>query len=55
MANTTKTSGQKSRPAHSGFEGPTIGVAYPKGTKFKNNPDGTRTPIYPKTKPEKKK
>ena len=53
--NKTNTS---KRPAHSGFEvEPLAGTVttYPKGTKFKKNADGTRTPIYPKAKPAKKK
>lgn len=32
---------------HCGFEAPVIGTLLPKGTKWKQNPDGTSTPIYP--------
>ena len=41
-------------PKHSGFEAPTIGHVLPDGTKFKKNPDGTLTPIYPKKQTDKK-
>ncbi len=33
---------------HSGFEGPTIGIVHPKGSKVKRNPDGTISIIHPK-------
>lgn len=34
-----------------GFAGPAIGgKPYPKGTIFRKNPDGTITPILPKSK-----
>lgn len=46
-------------PKHSGFEAPTIGRVLPDGTKWKKNPDGTISPVYPKQKdkkePKKKK
>ena len=45
----------KGEPKHSGFEGPTIGVMAPRGTKFKHNADGTITPVYPKQKSATKK
>ena len=38
---------------HSGFEAPVYGTVIPKGTRWKKNPDGTSTPIYPKKKDEK--
>lgn len=38
------------RPAHSGFEAPTIGVVYPKGSTIKRMPDGTVKVIKPKAK-----
>ncbi len=37
---------------HSGFEAPVFGTLIPKGTKWKRNPDGTRTPIYPEKEEE---
>lgn len=40
---------------NSGFDAPTIGKVVPKGTKWKKNPDGTVSPIYPKDKPKKDK
>ena len=47
------------QPKHSGFEAPERFEVLPRGTKFKQNPDGTITPILPKQKdkkePKKKK
>lgn len=40
---------------HSGFEAPAIGTVVPEGTKWKRNPDGTMSPVYPKKKPATKK
>lgn len=48
---TKKTSNTKK---HSGFEAPTIGTVYPKGTTFKKNPDGTMSPVFPKKGKAKK-
>lgn len=39
---------------HSGFEAPAIGTRVPDGTKWKKNPDGTISPVYPKKKPDGK-
>ena len=44
----------KKNPKHSGFEAPAIGKVYPKGTKFKKNPDGTISPVGVKKKGVKK-
>ena len=41
---------KESLPKHSGFEAPTYGIAYPKGTKFKEMPDGTIKPVEYKDK-----
>lgn len=52
-----KTTTTQRRPAHSGFEAePPAGAtkAYPQGTRFKLNKDGTHTPIYPKGATKKK-
>lgn len=41
---------------NSGFDAPCIGgTPYPKGTKFKKNPNGTVTPIIPKKKKKETK
>lgn len=40
---------------HSGFEAPAIGTVVPEGTKWKRNPDGTMSPVYPKKKTATKK
>lgn len=37
----------------SGFDVPTYGTMYPKGTKIKKNPDGTITLIEPNEKKKK--
>lgn len=37
----------------SGFDVPTYGIAYAKGTKIKKNPDGTITLIEPNEKKKK--
>lgn len=34
-------------PKHSGFEAPTYGIVYPKGTKFRIMSDGIMKPIIP--------
>ena len=39
----------------SGFDVPTYGTLYAKGTKIKKNPDGTITLIEPDEKKKKKK
>ena len=39
---------------HSGFEAPVYGELVPEGTRYKKNPDGTVTPIYPKKNTTKK-
>ena len=38
----------------SGFDAPAIGTLLPKGTTFRKNPDGTVTPVPPKTGSETK-
>ena len=40
---------------NSGFDAPTIGKVYPKGTRIKRNPDGTATLIPPKKSGKKAK
>ena len=52
MANTKKST---DRPAHSGYEGKTIGEVVPVGTTWKKNANGTYTPVYPKKSTSKKK
>ena len=36
------------RPKHSGFDAPTYGTVYPKGTVFKKDKNGKLIPILPK-------
>lgn len=45
----------KEKKMGTNFAAPLIGKPYPKGTKFKENPDGTISPILPKKKSAKKK
>lgn len=42
------------RPKHSGFEAPCIGEVVPEGTKWKKNPDGTISPIFPDAQKQQK-
>ena len=46
----------KGKTGHSGFDAdiqrPNTNI-YPKGTRWKQNADGTSTPIYPKTQAKK--
>ncbi|MCR5251878.1 MAG: hypothetical protein K6E50_14860 [Lachnospiraceae bacterium] len=44
----------KKRPAHSAFEGPTIGTVYPKGSILKELPDGHVTIVVPEKTGKKK-